>query len=332
MESEEDNLQIPEISEEFGRPKNIDLLSSYICDGPIINDNSRKAAQKLLENIESMKNIINVEQLAILCKQIVNHKNNIKFRDPYLYMKYEYDGRDGNFRASRGCLLSEFIRAKVCGMMFCYFDVLGKHSELDFTINDVEYEYRSEIVEENDDYVIDLDSSVSNYDYDICDKVLYILQKYMYELEPVPIEIYRQIRENELISYAGEILDSLTLTIDPMLEIFPPTKHFCCRPFRIFLSVYLTYLCKIPDDIIFQSHKYMEPGQFNDKTHDNYKWNETIAEVTTHLWNNHIIPNQFEETTGKIKLLLATYEPLPPAEFFSTNFKIILERCKSKYI
>lgn len=203
-----------------------DMGPSFVTIGPFVSNSTKKYAENILDIMETLKGVTDTNQLGILLRQIIDFESQIKFKDPFLYCSYSYDGRCGTFNAFGCWTLSEVITARVCRMKFSYSDVLGKHSELTFKTNDIEFEYQDSMPEEEETSCYDLNFNRGRCDYDnnddISQKVLHALRKHMFSLEPVAIDIYVEYREDELESFAKQYLESLILTTDPSVAVSSP--------------------------------------------------------------------------------------------------------------
>lgn len=179
-------------------------IEPQISNGIKISSSLKKCSDKLLTNIKDLKDIVDIDTLMPLLKQISDYKCITQYKDPLLYVSYVYDDY-GYFKASGYCRLSEYLALTVCDKKFIYSDVLGKHSELRFDMNDLEYEYvSSECSDSEEDDYLELDDRKVEYI-----KILEDLQKYMYSLPYTDLETYKTSRYNELKIYTDKYIDIL---------------------------------------------------------------------------------------------------------------------------
>ena len=174
----------------------------------------KKYSNKLLANIKNLKDIVDIDTLAFLLKQISDYKCVTQYKDPLLYVSYIYSG---SFKAAGYCRLSEYLALTVSGQKFVYLDTLGKHLEVDFNTNVIKYEYVDED-DYSDDDTSDFDEPRIKYNYNIYIKILENLKRYMYSLPYVNIEIYKTSRYKELEEYTNKLFKSLILTTNPIIQ------------------------------------------------------------------------------------------------------------------
>ena len=295
-------------------------IHPQISDGVIISSSLKKCSDKLLNNIKDLKDIVDIGILMPLLKQISNYKCVTKYKDPLLYISYVHDDY-GYPKAAGYCRLSEYLALTVCGQKFIYSDILGKRVELDFDINDLEYEYADH--EYSDDDTLDLNEERIQYDYFIYIKILEGLEKYMYTLPYVDIETYKISRYKELEEYVNKLFKLLILTTNPVVRITyaSPEVYYI----DINLSLYITYLCKEPDKLVLNVNKQ------HNKTI--YNWSEckikVLSKTETDYKNLDII--KYADIENKIKEILSTYEPLIPINFYNKNFEEILVKCQELF-
>lgn len=302
---------------------------SFITNGPIVTSNQRKSAQRLLDNITTLKDVTNIEQLTTLLQQILDYKSDIKYFDPYLHCWYVYDGRAGIFKASGGWHLSEFITAKVCKATFSYSDVLGKHSEVNFTIDEVNYEYVDEMLSDGKDYQLIPEDHHSSCSQAVYETVLAKLQEYMYSLDALSLCDYKEMRHSELHKYAESCLSSLLKTNNPSIEISRPNQHSPYENIIIPLSLYLVYRVKESHTILFpRAGHYSFLGSKDDIT-----WQE--CHIKPNPYNTVRFDqkkfNKYREIEQEIKVLLQQYQATDPVEFFETYFTDLLSICQQRY-
>jgi hypothetical protein len=291
----------------------------------VVKSSDKKCAQKLLDRIESFTHISNIEQFKIYLTQIIDYDPKIKYTDPSLYCSYEYDGRCGYFKASDTWTLSEYITATVCQVRFYYSDVLGKHSELDFTVDKVDYQYIGDIESESDDedrYKLSLEYERSPYSCDIFENVLEHMRKYMESLEPLLLDNFEDERHSLLIEHAEKYLKSLILTTNPNIEVISPDSY--CD-FSLPLSLYLVNLLQNPDVVVFpKSDSYSFSC-----CRENVRWKDVkikpIPDTDYYFKIKTSIDNP--ELEAKIKSVLSQYEPLSPIDFFNMHFETVKQQC-----
>ena len=293
-----------------------DYNPDIVTNGPIIKSSDKKYAQKLLDNIETFKDIINIEEFKTSLEKIINHVSDIKYRDPTVRCYYEYDGRCGNFKASGYPLLSEYITATVCLVDFHFSDVLGKHSELEFKVDELTYEYVEE--EESDsNYELFSDYPRTPYADEIYDKVLDYLRKYMSTLEPLTLEEFKNKREDDLMSYAKKYLNSLIKTNNPMIQVNGSNYNCFTTP----LSNYLANRLTTPNDIVFEKDSFSFSGR-------DITWKTAeIKPIAGNGWESRYdVSISYPELENKILAILKEFPSLPPIEFF----KIYFDQIKTK--
>lgn len=321
MESSEDNYESSE---------SLEVEPCYISDGPIIKTSLKSHCEKLLTGIGDLKDIVDINLLTTLLNQIINHKSEIKYKDPLLYLYYVYDGRAGYFKASGYCLMSEFVTLKICEHRFYYSDVLGKHSELDFTMEDIQYDYIDSESDDDYGYTLHLDYPRIFYDNDVYEKLLDYVKKYMYSLPYISINEFKSIRYDALIDYATDYLNTLIATTNPIVQI--QYNEYSSSYMNIRLSLYLTYLCKEPSAYI------VEPNKSNRFGSKHKSWSSTEVKVQKSTETSERVFtdlglrfDSYCEIETQIKDLLATYPASNPVDFYNTYFKSILDICKTKY-
>jgi hypothetical protein len=289
----------------------------------VVKSSDKKCAQKLLDRIDSFTHISDIEQFKTHLNQIINYDNKIKYTDPYLSCSYEYDGRCGYFKASDTWTLSEYITATVCQVRFYYSDVLGKHSELDFTVDKVEYQYMGDIDSESDDedrYKLSLEYERNPYGCDIFENVLEHMKKHMKSLEPLLLDDFEEERHSLLIEHAEKYLKSLILTTNPNVKVISPDSH---SDFSLPLSKYLANLLHNPNAIVFRkcfSFSY---------SNEDIKWKDVRIKPIPDIeyYFNTDLSDENPELEEKIKSVLSEYEPLLPIDFFNMHFETVKQQC-----
>ncbi|SNW63072.1 Hypothetical protein ORPV_1168 [Orpheovirus IHUMI-LCC2] len=159
----------------------------------------QNAASKLLSLVREDKSLVkdcDMECVLEFLNSIVQKDLRVKTCDPNVYCWYDYEGRYVDFHADSIVPLSVYIAHKVCNSKFSYSGVLGKHTELDFTIHDIEYEYCNDSTKCKDDHKLHMDYPDTNYGDDVYNYVLDGLKKHMVGLIPMYSEDYMDETKN----------------------------------------------------------------------------------------------------------------------------------------
>ncbi|SNW63067.1 Hypothetical protein ORPV_1163 [Orpheovirus IHUMI-LCC2] len=324
----------------------------------------QKSARNLLSLIQCDQNLLrdcNREGVLQFLNSVIEKDLRAKTCDPNICCWYEYDNdRCGEFYADSIVPLSVYIANNICDSKFSYSDVLGKHSELDFTITEVEYEYCSDSTKCKDCYHLDMEHPNTNYGDDVYEYVLDGLKKRMNSLVPMYSKDYMidtkdfktKINDNEeedehdrsyevteyarheyLMEYGQYLLDMKLKTNDPCVKLsivikdegswFGGQETF---KFQIKLSQLLTLWAH---GAVITKYEYGGKNkqiQLKDMKVLAVRDCNTYGEDFNKYWNEN--KEKFEVTHGRIMDILNTYPKLGPLEFNIKYKDELIERCK----
>jgi hypothetical protein len=174
----------------------------------IVTKQTKDASSVLLDFLDKQTPSTIIGEFQHILTRIVLTDISIKTTNPDVLINYDHDGRDGHFYAEGIIKLSEYLAASLCQAQFCFHDVLGKHSELTFFMEDLETTYQDETSDPlgPDEYELDLDGmrfyKIKESVYEDLEK---LLRKHMKTLEPIKPEVFKEGRYYELLDY-GKIL------------------------------------------------------------------------------------------------------------------------------
>lgn len=116
----------------------------------LAEEDTQKALGQL--NVDELK-----EKLSPLTKYHPEPK-----RNPYVLIRYEYDGYYGSFKEKYVVTLLDYVAVALTNPTFCYHDKVGKHSEVTATVDQFSVEF---VINPVDYYISEYDYWNMNGDY-----------------------------------------------------------------------------------------------------------------------------------------------------------------------
>lgn len=177
-----------------------------------VNKETKNAAKIILDFLAEQPDLPIITEFQTLLTNILDRDISIKNTNPSVLISYDHEGRDGHFYAEGIIKFSEYLAAWLCRVEFRFYDVLGKHSELDFTMDEVKITYRDENSEALDSYGYELgldDMKFSVVYVGIFEKLEKDVRKYMKTLEPIKPKDFQELRYWQIYDYAEGQLKQL---------------------------------------------------------------------------------------------------------------------------
>jgi len=292
----------------------------------MITKKIKDAACIILDYLNAKNNqdiATNVEFQALL-NEIIDIDISIKVVNPDIYISYIHNSRAGIFEADGVVKLSEYIAGITCKAEFCFYDVLGKHSELNCSLEDLEYEYCDETSDHQEsNYNLSAESmKFFELSESIFNKVEKSLRKYMKTLNQIKPKDFELERFDALVIYANSILSELIYTNNPTVKL---TKHGKRK--EIFFGglptshLYIEIHTTLDILLLLMKRNFMI---------ENSKLDEKISiasmdmcGIPKSIGTSEYLPNIIESDRIEILTLLKNYKPDTPAQFLIKNYEDI---------
>lgn len=259
--------------------------------------------------------------------------------DPEVYCIYEQDNRAGYFAADAVVPLSTYIANLVCNTKFYYCDVLGKHSELDFTIHDVDMTIGSVPGEfkQDEEYELEMEDPRIQIDDDsVFHEVRDKLQEHMKSLEPIKASEFKDKRYDELVEFAENLYNEQTKTNDPIILLKKTFNNnnrsfFSDRKEDIRTRIRLSEVCAL----LLMKYEVDSRYEWNKDRMDHSdeifpvssmqmsQVDEKIYHCRYIPWDKEDFRKVFDEHKAIAKKVLDEYKPEDPGEFFDNHFEEI---------
>lgn len=292
----------------------------------MITKKIKDAACIILDYLNDKNNqeIVTNAEFQTLLNEIIDTDIIIKVVNPDIYISYVHNSRAGIFEADGVIKLSEYIAGITCKAEFCFYDVLGKHSEINFSLEDLEYEYCDETPSlQKSKYNLSAESmKFFELNESIFIKVEKLLRKYMKTLDKINPKDFATERFDELVIYANSILSELIYTNNPTVKL---TKHGKRK--EIFFGGLPTSHLYIEIHTTFDIFLLLMKRNF---VIENSKLDEKIpiasmdmCGIPKSIGTSEYLPNIIESDRIEILTLLKNYKPDTPAQFLIKNYEDI---------
>lgn len=295
---------------------------------------------RLLEelNPEILKEV-NIDK----CKEVFRNLMNISYQEktnnPLVKITYEHESRAGHFSASGQVTFSEYIVALKCGKRWYFSDVLGKHSELDITIGEVEMEYVTHEEDTSDVYELDFeDDDKYLYDRGIVTEFRDKINEYIKTLDPVNLENFKEIYANKILKEGDTILNKLTITNDPTLGLYLPSEGytreiFQSYPYGLPYDLKCVYKLKMSEYVVLCAAEYIfnhESRSLFSSTPESSNIKDYVVVVLNGKCKNDDSKYmEYGYHFDYMREYMNTLTKLPPKEFYEMNISSLIDYAKA---
>lgn len=184
--------------------------------------NAEQLIRLIKGNPQQLEGLFDKDQMIANLQKIVDIDITVKTTNPNVYCYYEMDvHRSGHFAADCTTSLSTYLANVICDSKFSYSDVLGKHSEHEFSISDVSMTYLDTPDErrQEEHYKLYMNDPRLTIDSSFFEIVRKGLKKHMKKLEPIKPSDFENGRYEELLEYGRNLLENAMKTNDPTIRL-----------------------------------------------------------------------------------------------------------------